>query len=139
MLIADTGAIVALYDAADHYHQMMVDLFSSLTAPCRLPVLAVTEVDYYLRLKGKHADQIAFIEDIHQGLFDIENMTDSDWKRSRDILLRYKDLDLGIVDAAVVACAERLSIQRIATVDQRDFRVIRSANGKPFTLVPWDD
>jgi hypothetical protein len=39
----------------------------------------------------------------------------------------------------VVATAERLDVYRILTVDLRDFRVIRSRAGKPFTLLPADE
>ena len=41
-------------------------------------------------------------------------------------------------DASVVAVAERLGTDRILTVDQRDFRVVRSARGKAFYLLPGD-
>ena len=48
------------------------------------------------------------------------------------------DLNLGLADAAVIATAERLNVQRILTVDERQFRAVRSVDGKPFTLVPAD-
>ena len=51
---------------------------------------------------------------------------------------KYADLDLGLCDAAVVAVAERLKIKRILTVDERDFRAVRAANGEAFVLVPAD-
>jgi predicted nucleic acid-binding protein len=37
-----------------------------------------------------------------------------------------------------MATAERLGIRRILTVDERHFRVVRSADGKPFQLLPAD-
>jgi hypothetical protein len=39
----------------------------------------------------------------------------------------YLDLPLGIVDAAVVAIAERLQLTEIATLDHRHFAVVRCA------------
>ena len=54
------------------------------------------------------------------------------------IVANYRDLDLGLADAAVIATAERLGVNRILTVDERDFRAVRAADGKPFTLLPAD-
>jgi predicted nucleic acid-binding protein len=38
--------------------------------------------------------------------------------------------------ATVVACAERLGISEIATLDHRHFRAIRPEHVKNFTLLP---
>jgi predicted nucleic acid-binding protein len=43
---------------------------------------------------------------------------------------------LGLVDASVVAVAERLKLHAIATTDRRDFSVVRPAHVERFTLVP---
>ena len=51
-----------------------------------------------------------------------------------------KGRDLIVLPAptSVVAVAERLGSDRILTVDQRDFRIIRSARGRTFRLLPAD-
>ncbi len=49
---------------------------------------------------------------------------------------RYADLDLGTVDAAVIAIAERLNVTTLATINPRDFRVVRPAHCDTFELVP---
>ena len=56
----------------------------------------------------------------------------------RKLLARYKDLDLGLADAAVIATAERLGIRTILTVDERDFRAVRTVKGEAFRLLPAD-
>jgi predicted nucleic acid-binding protein len=50
--------------------------------------------------------------------------------------VKYGDLDLGMVDATVVAVAERLGVDRIATIDRRDFTVIRPRHVEAFVLLP---
>jgi predicted nucleic acid-binding protein len=42
------------------------------------------------------------------------------------------------VDASVIATAERLGTLRILTLDERDFRAVRSQSGQPFVLLPAD-
>jgi predicted nucleic acid-binding protein len=43
---------------------------------------------------------------------------------------------LGLVDASIVAVAERLKVHAIATTDRRDFSLIRPSHVERFTLVP---
>jgi uncharacterized protein len=53
-----------------------------------------------------------------------------------DLAERYADLGLGGTDASLVAIAERLGIDRIATFDRRHFTVVRPAHVEAFTLLP---
>ncbi len=45
-------------------------------------------------------------------------------------------MPLGATDASVVAIAERLGIDTIATLDRRHFTVVRPAHIEAFTLLP---
>ena len=56
--------------------------------------------------------------------------------RIRTLIEQYSDLPLGFVDASVVAVAERLGEDTIATLDRRDFSVVRPLHCESFTLVP---
>jgi uncharacterized protein len=47
----------------------------------------------------------------------------------------YRDLPLGTVDASVVATAERMKINEVATLDRRHFNGVRPITGA-FLLVP---
>lgn len=52
---------------------------------------------------------------------------------------KYLDLPLGIVDAAVVAIAERLKLTEIATIDHRHFNVVRPRHVPAFALLPGSE
>jgi hypothetical protein len=43
---------------------------------------------------------------------------------------------LEVIDASVVATAERLGLPRIATLNHRDFAVIRPVHVEAFELIP---
>lgn len=45
-------------------------------------------------------------------------------------------LRLGVVDAAVIAMAERLNVATVATLNRRDFAVVRPRHVKALTLLP---
>jgi predicted nucleic acid-binding protein len=59
-----------------------------------------------------------------------------DLHRMADLMETYADLRIGMVDAAVIATAERLECRTIATIDHRDFSVVRPRHLSHFELVP---
>ena len=70
------------------------------------------------------------------GVYRVESPTVSDLARCRELQARYADLTLGVVDASVVALAERLSEPKVATLDQRHFRAVRPAHVDTLDLRP---
>ncbi|MGH9022933.1 MAG: PIN domain-containing protein, partial [Acidimicrobiia bacterium] len=64
------------------------------------------------------------------------DLTTEDWARVVALVDRYADLPLGLVDAAVIAIAERHGATRIATLDHRDFSVVRPRHVDAFELLP---
>lgn len=66
----------------------------------------------------------------------IEALVPADYERTAQLVDTYADMDLGFVDASVIAVAERLKIATVATINQRDFRVVRPTHVDAFTLVP---
>lgn len=82
--------------------------------------------------------ELDFWDSVLSGAYVLETASEPDVKRCREILAQYRDLDPGLVDATVIATAERLRTDRILTVDERDFRAIPSRTGKPFVLLPAD-
>jgi uncharacterized protein len=56
--------------------------------------------------------------------------------RIAELTRRYLDLPLGATDASLIAIAERLGIDTIATLDRRHFTVVRPAHVEAFTLLP---
>lgn len=68
--------------------------------------------------------------------FTVIDLTSNDWRRVAELVERCADMDLGTVDAAVIAIAERLNIVTLATINPRDFRVVKPAHCDAFKLVP---
>jgi predicted nucleic acid-binding protein len=137
-IVADTGGIFALYDAKDRYHQAVSNSLRLGPERIHLPSPLLGELGYVLlRWLGNEA-LLQFLVDIEANAFHIEPFLTEDMRRCRALIEKYSDLGLGLCDAAVVATAERLGTNRILTVDERDFRVIRSRLGEPFVLLPAD-
>jgi predicted nucleic acid-binding protein len=137
-IIADSGAVYGIYDRHDSFHVALRRAVETARDIIVLPAPVLGEIDYLLRLRLGNAALLRFLADVQEGAFTVESVTMADLRRCAALVEKYSDLDLGLVDASVVALAERLGTDRILTVDQRDFRVVRSKRGKPFWLLPAD-
>ncbi len=137
-LIADSGAVYALYDARDRHHARVVEVVKNENGAIMIPMAILAEIDYLLHVRLGSRAVSRFLEGVAVGGFTLESFTPQDLGRCQSLLKTYADLDLGLADASVIAAAERKGIRRILTVDLRDFRAVRAADGKPFTLLPAD-
>ena len=136
MLIVDAGPLYAAAATADRNHRRSLELLTSAESPLIVPALVVTEVCYLLGNRiGAHAE-VAFARSIAAGELLVEPVLDSDWARIAELTAQYEDLPLGVVDASIVAVAERHTATTIATLDHRHFSVVRPAHAAGFTLVP---
>lgn len=124
MIVADTGVIVALIDRDDRHHDEAMDLFRDAPAAWVLPWAILPEVDYLVgKYLGPRAEE-AWLADLAEGIFRVEWGRDEDLTRAHAIVRRYRALELGLVDATVMAVAERLRADAIATLDVRHFGAV---------------
>lgn len=137
-IIADTGGLYALLDSGDLHHDAVRAVVDQIDRPLVVPSTILTELDYLLRTKIGVKAEIVALDNVLRGAFVLEPIESTDLLRCRELLLQYRDLDIGLADASVVAVAERLGTHRILTVDLRDFRAMQSRLGKPFLLLPAD-
>ena len=136
MLIVDAGPLYAAAATRDRNHRRSLELLTSAPRPLLVPALVVTEVAYLLGDRiGSHAE-VAFAHSLERGELLVEPVLDSDWRRIVELTEQYADLPLGIVDASVVALAERRDLDTIATLDHRHFATVKPRHVAAFTLVP---
>src|SRR5438067_2374177 len=105
MIVADTGAILALLDAGDEYHDILRELYEEDPAAWLLPWAILPEVDYLVATQLGAKAQAAFLADLTDGAFPIEWGRDDDLAVAGRIHTRYRSLSLGLVDAVVIAIA----------------------------------
>lgn len=135
-LVADSGALYALYDSRDKHHRPVREAVMAETGAILVPVAILAEVDWLLRTRlGQRAEE-RFLEGLLGGSFTLCPFSLEDAAEVKELLVKYWDLDLGLADASVIVAAERMGIKRILTVDARDFRAVRTRRGEAFELVP---
>lgn len=121
MIVADTGAVVALIDADDRHHGTLRRLFEDDSAAWVLPAAILPEVDHLVSSRLGPSVARLFRRDLTDGGFVVEWGTDVDLARAVALDEGHGDLQLGLVDTMVMAVAERLNARAVATLDLRDF------------------
>lgn len=133
-LIVDTGPLVALLDASDPDHERCTELLQGSAEPRVVPVCVLVEVEYLLR---PWPDAFAaLLADFDAGGLELLDLPVRWLLRSGELVNRYHDLPLGLVDATVVAAAEMLGETKVVTLDHRHFTVVRPAHTAALTLLP---
>jgi len=124
MVVADTGAVLALLDRSDRHHALVKARFRKAPDDWVLPWAVLPEVDYLMsKLISAKAARL-FLADVARGEYQVEWGRQADLIRANDLNRQYADLALGLVDAIVMAVAERLHAQTIATFDRRHFGAV---------------
>lgn len=136
MLVDTSGLLAALFADQNHHAKC-----SALLADAERRVLSpfvLAEADYLIgRLSGID-EELALLDDVSRGAYELAPFDSWDVDRARHIVAQYRDLGVGLADASLVVLAERMAIPEILTLDERHFRILRAAGGRPFTLLPAD-
>ncbi len=136
MIVADTGAILALLDRDDRHHNVVKDAYTTNPGAWVLPWAILPEVDYLVGSQLGRRAQDLFLSDLEAGAFAVEWGRETDLAAATRLCGRYPDLGLGLVDAVVISTAERLNAAAIATLDLRHFGAV-AIEGNP-KLLPRD-
>jgi uncharacterized protein len=135
-LVLDTGPILAALDADDPDHERSAALITTSTE--RLVIVAPTlvEIDYWIRKRMQPRVWDVFTRDVESGIYQLEQLTATDLLRVAELESEYASLDLGMVDAAVIAICERLGEKKVATLDRRHFGVVRPRHCERLEMLP---
>lgn len=135
-MIVDAGPLYAYVDADDRHHDGCLELLETHPGPLLVPALVVTEVAHLLATRLGTTAEVLFLGDLASGVLTVAPPEPADWLRIAELVARYADLPLGTVDASVVALAERTGTTQVATLDHRNFSVVRPNHTRAFALLP---
>ena len=135
-LTLDTSVLLAALDAADPDHGACAELIAEATENLIVPALVLSELDYWCQERLGGAAWLAFLEDLLGGAYALENPTQGDLERCRELQRTYADLKVGVVDASVLAVVERLGEPKLATLDRRHFATMRPRHIEALELLP---
>jgi hypothetical protein len=135
-LICDTGPLYAAMDRADTDHDTCKQLLSDSSELLLVPAPVVVELEWLTSSRLGLLPFSSFLADVEADLLRIVDLIRADYVRVGELLTRYADLQLGFVDAAVIAIVERLNEHKLATLDHRHFATIRPKHTDAIELLP---
>jgi predicted nucleic acid-binding protein len=126
-VLLDTGIVYAYYDQDDRWHARSKALIQGGQRGLILPSPVIPEVDHLLGHRLGAKSRQAFYAGIVEGYYLVVDLPSDGYGRVAELNQRFQDLDLGFVDASIVALAETLGLSRIATTDRRHFTPVAAA------------
>jgi predicted nucleic acid-binding protein len=137
VVVVDTGVLYAAADTRDGDHHACRDLLETRpAAELLVPAPVIVEAAWLMATRLGDPAEAAFIASVAAGQLTPIELGAGDYQRCAELLDTYADLHLGLVDAAVIAIAERHGITTVATLNHRDFTVVRPAHCDALDLIP---
>jgi predicted nucleic acid-binding protein len=137
-LIVDAGALYAQADADEPQHAAVAHVLREERDSLVTSQIVVAEADYLiLRCLGIEVE-LKFLDDLAGGTYVVDALTPPELTIARDVVARYRDLELGLADASLVVLAGRWRTRRILTLDERAFRAVTPLQGGSFEILPAD-
>ena len=138
MILLDTSGLLAAIDASQRHHERAAAALRDTREPLLLSPFVLAELDYLLATRvGSHA-ALALLAEVARGAYRLESFDAADVASALEVIETHRDLDVGIADASIVVLSHRHSTCDVLTLDERHFRVLRGAGGRPFRLLPAD-
>ncbi len=112
--LIDTGAILALLDRSDSWHEACVRSFSSVRLPLATTAAVLAELFHFLG-ENSRARASAW-KLLRSEAITVLPITDDDLRAIDDLMKRYADRPMDFADATLVRLGERESLSTIEPV-----------------------
>lgn len=132
--LIDTGAILALLDRDDDWHEACVDAFGTLRLPLLTSDAILTELFHLVGDRRREVD--AAWTFLRSGAVSMAAIGDADLPALNALMVRYRDRPMDFADATLVHLAERESLTSVFTVDHDDFETYRIGARRRFRIAP---
>lgn len=135
-VLIDTGVFVAAADTDEPRHRDCAAILDTNWGRIGTTGAVVAEAAWLIEARLGPAAETKFLTMAATGTLTVVDLTRADYQRCIELIGTYHDLRLGIVDASLVTIAERLGLRTLATLNTRDFHVVRPSHTKAFELIP---
>lgn len=132
-LIADSGFLIALFDAREPHHAAAKAYLQRAPQPLLTVEAVLVEVTFFLR----GAQRRAFLNAVAAGALPVLSSDVSTHRRVAELSIKYDDMAPDYADLALIWLAESCELHAILTLDEHDFSRYRIKGRKSFDLVKW--
>jgi uncharacterized protein len=133
-LLVDSGPLVALFDGGDRWHDTVTEFIKGYRGALLTSAANVTEAAW-ITGSVSQAMMCNLLTWLYRGAVTVHNIEANDMRRIAALSEQYRTLRPDFADLALLALAERTRVDRVLTLDKRDFDVYRLKNGKPLRNV----
>ncbi len=132
--LIDTGAILALLDRTDRWHDSCVDAFHQLRLPLLTSEAVLTELFHLVG--DTRSEMEAAWRFVRSGALVLGTIEDAELQHVRGLMSRYWDRPMDFADGTLVYLAKREFLSVILTVDHADFATYRIEGKRQFRVLP---
>lgn len=136
MILLDSSGLLAAIDSHERDHRAAVAALEAAEPPLLLSPFVLAELDYFLATRVGSSAEIALLEEVTAGVYQLEKFDRADVDAALKLVRRYQSIDLGLADASIVVLADRHDVSDVLTLDERHFRTVRRSTGQAFRLLP---
>jgi predicted nucleic acid-binding protein len=138
VILLDTSGLLSAIDGSQRYHAECAAALAKASPPLLLSPFVLAELDYLLSQHVGSGAQIALLDEVARGAYQLESFGPADVAAAREVLAKYASLRIGLADASIAVLAERHRTRDVLTLDERHFRTLRTRDRKRFSLLPLD-
>ncbi|MEV0683946.1 PIN domain-containing protein [Nocardia sp. NPDC050378] len=142
IIVADTSALFAAFDADQEEHAQAVEVMETETLV--ISPLVLTELDHLVHRDLGFPAAMQVIESLMgrmiDGRYRLAELKHVDLAAAQTIRSKYEGLRLDLADAVGVVLADKFRTDTVFTLDQRDFRAIEPLTHgiDAFRILPAD-
>lgn len=138
MILLDTSGVIAAMFADQRYHEECAQVLRDDEGPLILSPFVMAETDYLIQKYGGIDAELMFLEDVERGAYLLTEFPYHLMGDTRRMVMRYRDLNIGLTDASIIMLAEYYNCRDVLTLDLRHFRAMRPPSKKSFRILPAD-
>jgi predicted nucleic acid-binding protein len=132
--LIDTGAILALLDRSDRWHEECVNAFRQLRLPLLTTEAILTELFHLVG--DSRMEMEAAWKFVRSGALVLGTIEDTELPQVHTLMSRYWDRPMDFADATLVHLAKRERLSVILTIDHADFATYRIEGKRRFKVLP---
>jgi len=132
--LIDTGAILALLDRTDRWHDSCVDAFHQLRLPLLTSEAVLTELFHLVG--DTRSEMEAAWRFVRSGALVLGTIEHAELQHVHGLMSRYWDRPMDFADGTLVYLARREFLSVILSVDHADFATYRIEGKRQFRVLP---
>jgi len=132
--LIDTGAILALLDLDDEWHEACAEAYHNHRLPWLTTEAVLTEA-LHLVLRNLR-DERGVWRLLRSGAIQMSSIANEELPPIQALMVQYADRPMDFADATLVHLAARERLSTILTVDHDAFETYRLSGRKKFTVLP---